>query len=190
MSQTRARILEVARELYIEEGAEVSMRKIATRVGVSATAIYRHFEDKEALLMGVCAQGFEQFGAYLMRGLTGSGPGDRLERTISGYTAFAIEHPSFYRIMFTSPFPGWDRLRASRAESFAPTFHFLVDRVAECQRASILGAGDPTHIARSMWAHQHGLITLWLDGHVALEAPESDLLAHHQTLVEGLRFTP
>ena len=72
VADTRERIVEEARDLYLTAGlAGLSMRKVAERVGVTATALYRHFEDKQALLLAVVQAGFERFTTYLLRGLTG-----------------------------------------------------------------------------------------------------------------------
>ena len=106
MHETRQAILETARDLYAEEGSlAISMRKIAEQVGISATAIYRHFDDKEHLLLEVCSEGFTLFGASLMKGLRGKTALERLELTGLGYRDFALEHPQYYRVMFMSPHP-------------------------------------------------------------------------------------
>ena len=53
--EIRTRILDAARELFATEGYEaVTMRRIADRIEYSATAIYFHFRDKEALLQELC----------------------------------------------------------------------------------------------------------------------------------------
>ena len=55
----RAKILDAARELFVSEGVEaVSMRKVADKIGYSATTLYNHFDDKEALLYALCDADF------------------------------------------------------------------------------------------------------------------------------------
>ena len=54
----RDRISQAAQELFLEGGVEaISMRKVADRVGISATAIYRHYKDKDELLTGIIDTG-------------------------------------------------------------------------------------------------------------------------------------
>src|SRR5436309_821555 len=94
MSETRARILDAARSVFIEMGAEaVTMRRVAERVGVTPTALYRHFEHKDALLNTVIDAGFETFASYLYRSLQGQTPTERLERSGAAYLSFALEQP-------------------------------------------------------------------------------------------------
>ncbi len=174
MHDTRQSILEAARDLYAKEGVHaLSMRKLADQVGISATAIYRHFDDKEHLILEVCGEGFTLFGAALMKGLRGKTPIERLEMTGEGYLEFALEHPQYYRVMFMSPHPDFDLLQQQAQEAFSPTFQFLIDRVSECQRAGVVGGDDPEAVAASIWAHVHGAVALWLDGHMPpLQDPE------------------
>lgn len=169
VSDTRERIVEEARDLYLTEGlAGLSMRRIAERVGVSATALYRHFEDKEALLMAVVQAGFERFTSYLMRGLAGKSPGERLALTGQGYLRFALENPSYYRIMFMSSREtiGYDRFPARSKEKLSTSFQLLVDRTRECQDAGLIRPGDPHEVAVVIWAFVHGLVSLYLTGHM------------------------
>ena len=62
-SETRDKILDAARELFVGEGYEkVTMRRIAEAIEYSPTAIYLHFEDKDDLVLALC---HEDFGRLL-----------------------------------------------------------------------------------------------------------------------------
>ena len=164
---TRSRILVEASALFVEQGLfAFSMRKLAERVGVTATAIYRHFESKVALIGAVCNQGFTLFAAYLWRALEEKAPLARLTRTREEYVRFALEHAHFYRTMFmTSGLSlGWEHMPELNRNWAQGTFQFLVDRVRECQDAGALKPGDPRSLALQLWAHGHGLASLWLAG--------------------------
>jgi AcrR family transcriptional regulator len=51
---TRARIVDVALELFAEHGYEkTSLREIADRLGVTKAALYYHFRTKEDILAGI-----------------------------------------------------------------------------------------------------------------------------------------
>src|SRR5690349_913586 len=102
-SDTRARLLEHAREVYLEGGtAHFSLREVARRVGVSAAAVYRHFDNKEALLGAVCEEGFRTFSSYLLRALAEPTPLGRLQSAGDFYLRFATENPHDYRVIFMS----------------------------------------------------------------------------------------
>lgn len=171
MSDTRDKVLQAARQIYLREGlAGLSMRKVAKDAGITATAIYRHFEDKQALLMSVVAQGSHLFMQYLSRGLKGKSAVERLELSGLGYLDFALEHPGYYRIMFmfSQRDSGLERLCAQTAEDFAPTFQFLVDRVRECMEEEIIAPKDPESTAATIWASCHGLVSLRLADHLEM----------------------
>jgi len=163
------------------------MRSVAEEVGVTATALYRHFENKDALVEAVVAQGFETFGSYVYRALEGRTPQERLRRSGEGYLRFALEQPEMYRTIFMTL-----RSSAPKATGGAhavATFRFLVDRVRECVEDRTLKPGDPEAIAISIWAHIHGLVSLQIAG--ALGQSEAQFqksaAASMRRLFEGLK---
>lgn len=172
MSEGRTRILEAARSVFLEGGAEaVTMRRVAERVGVTPTALYRHYDDKKELLNEVIAAGFETFGGYLVRSLQGRTPKDRLERSGTAYLSFALEQPETYRTLFMVPVPGGSRPVGDPGCS-ATTFRFLTDRVRECMESGELHKDDPEAVAVAIWAHVHGLVSLYLTGALGMDEAE------------------
>src|SRR5688572_19307344 len=136
MAESRERILASARALYLKGGADaVTMRSVAQRVGVTATALYRHFDNKDDLLTELLHQGFETFGAYLYRALSGQTPRDRLELSGRAYLDFALEQREIYRTIFMSQVPQGDQGTLGKHDPQCdprPTFQFLKDRIGEC----------------------------------------------------------
>lgn len=162
---TAARLLECARDLYLAEGPSgFSMRRIAGAAGVSATAIYRHYRDKEALMFAVAAEGFRLFKEALSEGQRADDPMGRLFATNAGYLRFAVEHTDYYRVIFMSDPRVYQRFLSEARPRMAPTFELLVDRVRECQAHGYLREGDPSELALHIWAHCHGLVSLWICG--------------------------
>jgi AcrR family transcriptional regulator len=161
------RILESTRDLYVEEGISgVSMRKVAERVGITATAIYRHYANKTVLLQHVVAEGFKIFGSYLHEALEGETPIERLRLTGEAYARFAVDHPQFYKVMFLSPhdFDLSDELSQSLERRNMATFQFMLDRIRECMDAGVLKRDDPEKVALSIWTMSHGIMSLYLAG--------------------------
>ena len=77
----RKRISQAAQELFLEQGLEgVSMRKVAKMAGVSAPAIYRHYENKDDLLREIIDEGLEILETYLAPALDEPTPLERLNR--------------------------------------------------------------------------------------------------------------
>ncbi|MBT8492646.1 MAG: TetR/AcrR family transcriptional regulator [Deltaproteobacteria bacterium] len=165
--ETRDRILEAATELYLEGGLPaLSMRKVAAMADISAPAIYRHFDSKEALITAVCADGYRLFGQYLFRGLEGGSPLERLRLTGLGYLEFGLDHPGYYRVLFMTNASehGLSEWMENHREKVSPTFQFLVDRIRECVEAGVIEADELRVLAAEIWSHTHGMVSLWLIG--------------------------
>jgi AcrR family transcriptional regulator len=165
---TKARLRAEARDLYLERGfAGFSLREVARRAGVSGAAVYRHFDDKEALLRDVCAAGFRIFSSYLLRALAARTPRERMAATAEQYLRFAVENSRDYRFIFMGAAEHYATLAPADTTESAGTFHFLVERVRECMQERVLAKADPFAVAATIWAHVHGLVSLRLSGHFA-----------------------
>lgn len=166
MSETRERILAHACDLYLSDGLDgFSMRKLARAVGVTAPALYRHFENKEQLLHDVMVQAYEQFAHYLYRALAGTTPRERIRMAGEAYLDFALEHPKLYDILFATPATSGLRTASEQLESLGCAVgQFWHDRVRECMDTGILAEGDPEAVSVTMWGHAHGLVTLHRKG--------------------------
>ena len=174
MSEQRENILAHACDLYLEEGLEgFSMRKLAKRVGVTAPALYRHFESREQVLVDVVREAFREFTGYLYRALEGRTPLDRLRRAGMGYLDFALDHTLWYQMVFIAPeHIGQETLPDDLETQGCAVHQFWVDRLRECVDAGLLLPGDPTEISLTMWAHAHGLIKLYQHGHLQMDDDE------------------
>ncbi len=166
---TRERILIEASKLLQSEGlGGFSMRKLAGILDLSATALYRHFADKDQLLVAACAEGFERFGKRLWLALQESTDWERLRATTLHYRHFAMSEPHFYRVMFMNKenkHASWERIPEAHQRRIRGTFEFLVDRVVAASRVHPFIWDDARAAASSIWAHCHGLVALRLDGH-------------------------
>jgi len=174
--ERKQEILEAARDLFLKQGRDgLKMREIAARVEISATAIYRHYKDKDALLKAVVDLGRERFASFLVRSLKGKTPRERLLLTGLNYLEFAFVQPHDYRIMFMA----WDQLELGRHASppgqgeYAPLFQFLLDRIRECLPAERLARPEALfELGLLFWAQCHGLASLYLGSGVRQLMPE------------------
>jgi AcrR family transcriptional regulator len=171
MQDPRESILARASEIYLTEGlAGLSMRKLAKEVGVTAPALYRYYDGREAVLADLVRRAHHVFLDYLRRGLEAPTPFERFKRAGDGYLAFALEHPRWYAIMFSGP----ERLGMESIpddiESMGCAIHqFWIDRVNECMRAGILEESDPHEVGLTLWAHAHGLLQLYHQGRLYVD---------------------
>ncbi|MFO0552053.1 MAG: TetR/AcrR family transcriptional regulator [Polyangiaceae bacterium] len=170
---TKERLLSAARDHYLEVGTvHFSLREVARRTDVTAAAIYRHFDSKEALLAEVCNEGFRVFGGYLLAALAKKGPRERMRAALDQYLKFSVERPRDYRVIFMSEPVDRRLVRPPDDASPDPSFTFLVDRVRECQEHKLVLRGDPHELALSIWAHLHGLVSLRIAGLLGAEGED------------------
>ncbi len=147
-----------------------SMRKVAACAGISATAIYRHFADKEALLFHVLLKGFRIFAGYLRRVDEGAEPFAQLQATVMAYLDFALREQAYYEMMFMSSeqMTGLKRLNTDGADEMQQTFTLLEQRVQRAIASGSLKAGDAHRTAFGIWAYAHGQIALFIAGRTGM----------------------
>mgnify|MGYP001544891013 CR=1 FL=1 len=190
MSESRERILALACDLYLSDGLDgFSMRKLAKAVGVTAPALYRHFDSKERLLQDVMVQAYEQFAQYLYRALAGTTSRDRFRMASSAYLDFALDHPKLYDMLFATPATSGLRAASDELEALGCAIgQFWHDRVRECMDDGILLEGDHEGISTTLWAHAHGLITLHRKGVLMREGTLDEMEFRRLFELSGLRM--
>ena len=189
----RAALLAKATDMVAESGvASVTMRELGRRLGVSRAAPYRHFEDKEALLVAVAAIGFEQLNARLGRveADTSLSTDERFRRMAAEYIRFALENPAHYRLMY-------GREAVTRIdhpelrEAGNALFEHLVEVFDVQQRQGFLKAQDARLRAYVAWAAVHGIASLIIDGQILADVDVEKLMHETaETLLEGMRSSP
>lgn len=168
-SPRRVPPLEAAIAVLRRDGpAALTMRAVAAEAGVTATALYRHFENKEALLRAVLAEVYGAFRTHLMAPLEGDDPSVWLHLASSRYLDFALRHRRFYELLFVTPHGlGIDRYPTDFLEGRSPTFRQLRAVVAACMDAGVLRPGEVGDVALTLFAHMHGLVMLHFAGRFA-----------------------
>ena len=161
-SSTEMAILEAARDLLAEGGIDaLSMRAVAARVGVSATAIYNYFDNKQALVQSVIAIGFERFDGYLRDAVADrpEGSAERLEALGEAYIRFALENREYFRVLFAmhAELPQ-DIEELPEGSGYALFRQSVVDAMS----AGTIRQTDPDLVVLYLWTLVHGLVTLLL----------------------------
>lgn len=145
--------------LETTEPGDLSLRQLAREVGVSATAVYRHFPDKRALLGALADAGLALLAeAQRVAGESAGGGAAGFAATGRAYVRFALAHPGLFRLIFThGEIQGGPELGDNPAARLLRA------------NAETLGGGDAGAARRIMvhgWAIAHGLAMLMLDGHL------------------------
>jgi AcrR family transcriptional regulator len=160
----RALLSEAVRTIRSDGIEALTLRGVGARLGVSRTALYRHFTDKSALLAAVAAEGFRALHEALVGAVErAADPGSGFEDQGRAYIRFAVENPAHYRVMFGRAWDG--RVEESDVvKEGAAAFGALVGLLVTLQAHGIARQGDPVQLARFVWASVHGVAMLALDG--------------------------
>ena len=162
---------------------DVSIRAVAKAAGVSPTAAYRHFEDRDDLIVAACGANFEHFTEYLVERFGHvDDPFDRLLAAGEAYLSFATEDPGRYRVLFSNPVTksiGADKWPETMAGDTA--FAQLVSLVQACVDAGAQPLErDATYLAYQIWTWMHGIVDLPIT-HPMMEFPDQSRMVRDVT---------
>ena len=162
----RGEILAAAEDLLVETADEsaVSIRAIAERVGVTAPSIYRHFADKDTLILYVVESVFGRLDAALEAAAAGAAdPFDEIMRKGRAYVEFGLAHPEHYRVLFMCK----DERKRDHdldgpAVAGAAAFDHLQDTVQRVLALAVAGVErpDPFAMTCAIWSGVHGITSL------------------------------
>ncbi len=162
-------LLSASAEMIAEGGTEcLSMRKLADRVGVSRTAPYHHFKDRNALLCAIAEQGFERVEALLqeVRSSTSSEPlATTFTQYVHTYIALAYQHREQYDLMFGREIWRNGTPTNSLKERSRQHFKSWLSWIEHLCQQNVIREGDSVlRTAQVYWATLHGLCRLLNDG--------------------------
>lgn len=164
----RASLLAAAKSLLSETGIEnLSLRKLADRVGVSRTAPYHHFKDKNELLCAIAEEGFRHWHqqAEQIFGQPDISPRKKYRQFVRGYIGYAADNPEMYELMFGRVI--WKQAAATKAlkEVAYPSFQYQVEMTKKWQELGLMPTNQDTlRLAQVTWGTMHGIARLLIDG--------------------------
>jgi AcrR family transcriptional regulator len=188
--QRRVEILDAAKQLFVEEGyAATTIRRIAAKLGVSSTALYVYFPDKDAILVEICDITF----AGLIEELDGvrrdaTDPLAALAKCLERYIRFGLDHSNEYELTFvTRRAKELQKFKTENENLGMQAFDRFYDCVDAVVRAGLTYDSDTRRLTQQLWAAIHGLVVLLL---LRSEFPWGELdslIAGHVTmLVRGV----
>ena len=179
----RALVEEALRTIQSDGVPGLTLRGVGHTLGVSRTALYRHFSDKAALLSEVAREGFRTLRLETIDAWERGGRGwAGFEAMGAAYVRFAVANPSHYRVMFGGSVVGNSNPEVVREGSGA--FQALVDAILSQQKDGLMRADDSLQLARFVWALVHGVAMLLIDG---LLGPNADPEAFARFAIERVR---
>ncbi|MFB9925174.1 TetR/AcrR family transcriptional regulator [Amycolatopsis halotolerans] len=167
-ARLREEIVRAAAEILDEGSGEdaVTLRAVARRIGIAAPSIYRHFADRDQILLAVVEEAFAELKERIEAGLAKvDKPDARLRSVCTTYLDFALERPKRYRILFGGV---WNAARAAGNPDMAPAaeeigqdvFALLAQAVQDCADAGLSRSTSAFSDATALWAGLHGLAEL------------------------------
>jgi AcrR family transcriptional regulator len=181
----RLDILDAAEALLAEKGSpdHVSMRAIASRVGVSPPAIYLHFDDKDELFFECCNRRFgEMAGRMKHAAAAHSSAMDRIEAMGRAYIEFGLSRGEQYEVMLLGDPPDAigpeEALELPGAQALRMVAAAVADGIASGELRADL---DPVATAVALWATTHGAVMVLLDKrkhHFAMFENEPAVIDH------------
>lgn len=165
-SETRDKILDAARELFVTEGYEgVSMRRVAEKIEYSPTAIYVYFADKNELFHELTRQDFARLQQVMQNAEMPADPIERLRQIGRNYVQFGMRYPNHYVFMFMTPHPAHepdDEDREIMGNPEMDAYALLKSVVQDAINAGRFReeVEDAELVSQTLWASVHGVISL------------------------------
>jgi AcrR family transcriptional regulator len=170
-----AMVDEAQREVRDLGSAEVSLRRIATTLGVSPSAAYNHFSDKDALLHEVGERGHAELDRRMAEavakypGKSNAAAKARFRALGEAYFSFAVDEPNIFLLTFSRKC-----FNASESQEESGPYARLAGALDELDARGLLRPGVRPMLDLTVWAAVHGMCVLILEGGVPNEA--SDIL--------------
>ena len=161
IENVRQSILDAASEMFVAEGYDnVSMRKIASKIGYTPTTIYLYFHDKADLLNQICERTFAQLTRNLLAiSKLSVGPRERLRLGLHEYIQFGLQHPNHYQIVFnTSESSG--SVQCFEQSQGEAAFETLRHSVSLCTVDGSIKKHDTELASQTLWAGIHGVTSI------------------------------
>ncbi|MBA6389303.1 TetR/AcrR family transcriptional regulator [Colwellia sp. BRX10-3] len=170
----RKSLVSTATNMVTEAGIEgLSLRKLAERIGVSRTAAYHHFTDKNDLLCAIAEQGFEQWHQRASEIFSEEELSHeaKYRNFVHAYIGFATKNPSLYELMFGRVIWKANNSTQTLKEIAYTSFNYQVEMTKLWQEQGIIIQGENTlRLAQVTWATLHGIARLVIDGIYAQES--------------------
>ncbi|RMF12336.1 MAG: TetR/AcrR family transcriptional regulator [Candidatus Dadabacteria bacterium] len=177
---TRERLLRAAVELVEQGGFEaLTMRALARRCGVSHNAAYRHFADREAILVAVGEQGFRELTRRMREALAAESDTEQAAIAVGcAYIRFALDHPVPYRLMFGDGLHQVSSRKALLGAGLA-SFQTVLDVLADLLDTDGARSRPPGEVAVAAWSLIHGFASLVLSGLIPLDRDDTAAIEQH-----------
>ncbi|MCP3673156.1 MAG: TetR/AcrR family transcriptional regulator [Gammaproteobacteria bacterium] len=162
------KLLDEATLMIEGSGVEgLSLRKLANRVGVSRTAPYHHFKDKNELICAIAEEGYLQYLARAQASFDDETVSlrEKFRSYVYGYVKFAHDNPELYELMFGRAI--WKQQNSTQGlrDAAYPCFQHQLEMTAFWQKNGLLNNDESAlRLSQVIWGTLHGIAKLLIDG--------------------------
>jgi AcrR family transcriptional regulator len=161
--ELRTMLLDAAKSIIVKEGvAGLSARKIATKIGYTATTIYFFFKNLDELILHINAETLDRLSKKLLESVSKTKKASQqLESIADAYLSFATNHQHLWQLLFEYNYPNlgedlpeWyqEKIKSVFAVPTDVLDNFIKDKALVRTKVQVL------------WAGLHGIATLHLKG--------------------------
>lgn len=154
-------------EILSQEGiSALSLRKVATKAGVSHAAPYSHFKDKQDLIASISSEGFNRIYEKLtsrIKDISDDYPEIKLKEAALAYLEFALTDSDHFRITFSGIIEKDKEKYPEYIKSSLRCFTLVKNIVEECQHKGILEKCPLDEMTVAIWSLVHGFVSLLID---------------------------
>lgn len=166
---TTEKIADAARRLLDEEGAEgVTMRRVASAVGLTPMALYRHYSNRDGLLNALADAGFAELSEKLASLRLKGGINRQLRKILDVFLDHAFDNPRLFELMFLTRREGARQYPEDFRARKSPTANVSADVIARAMESGYFREDDVWEIVFETGAMIEGLVMLYLGGRVAM----------------------
>lgn len=158
-------LIQAGIDILADEGLPaLTLRKVAARAGVSHSAPYAHFVDKQDLVAAISTRGMQLIQERLQAALeqNAADPAALLQATAWAYVSFALDEPAYFNVIFSGVLE-YEKQYPDFVEISHRNFQQVVALVEHCQAAGLLRPGPADVLAVSIWSLVHGFTALLLE---------------------------
>lgn len=168
----KAELIQKGIEILNDEGYEgFSLRKVARKCGVSQTAPYRHFKDKNAMISEIVKHALSKFNESLAAAVAKhpDNPGDQIKEMGVAYVRFFIDNPQYMRLLFLSDtrmLPPEVLCGLDKHDQKGHPFGTFLSAVQRYKESSPDDKRDPGELLITWWGLVHGIAVLAVRGEI------------------------